>query len=43
MWNLKCDTDEPTYETETDSWTPGTDLRSPRGKVWGRNEVGCWS
>jgi len=21
MWNLKYDTTEPTYETETDSWT----------------------
>ena len=23
VWNLKQDTDEPVYEAETDSWTPG--------------------
>ena len=35
MWNLKYDTDEPIYETETDSWTQGADLQLPRGKGLG--------
>ena len=26
MWNLKYDTNEPTYEAETASWTQRTDL-----------------
>ena len=25
-WNLKYDTNEPIYKTETDSWTERTDL-----------------
>ena len=32
MWNLKYDTDELIYETETDSWTQKTDLWLPRGR-----------
>ena len=32
MWNLKYDTNELTYETETDSQTERTDLWLPRGK-----------
>ena len=31
MWNLKRDTDELTYETETDSQTSRTDLWLPAG------------
>ena len=31
MWNLKCDTNEPIYETETDSQTQRIDLWLPRG------------
>ena len=30
MWNLKCDTNELIYETETDSQTKKTDLWFPR-------------
>ena len=26
MWNLNYDTNEPKYETGTDSWTQSTDL-----------------
>ena len=33
MWNLKYDTNEFIYETETDSQTSRTDLWLPRG--WG--------
>ena len=33
MWNLKNDTNEPIYETETDSQTQRTELWSPG--VWG--------
>ena len=32
-WNLKHDTNELTYETETDSQTQRTDLLLPRG-IW---------
>ena len=35
MWNLKYDTNEPIYETETDSWTQRTDLWLPRGRGCG--------
>ena len=31
MWSLKYDTDEPMYETETESWTQRTDWWLPRG------------
>ena len=34
MWNLKYDTNELTYETETDSQTQRTDVLLPRG-WWG--------
>ena len=33
MWNLKYDTNEPTYETETDSQRTG--LLLPRGREEG--------
>ena len=32
IWNLKYDTDEPIYETETESGAYKTDLWLPRGK-----------
>ena len=32
MWNLKYDTNELIYKTETDSQTQRTDVRLPRGK-----------
>ena len=37
MWNLKCDTNKPKYETETKSRTQKTDGWLPRGR---RGEVG---
>ena len=35
MWNLKYDTNELIYETETDSQTQKTDLWLPRGRGGG--------
>ena len=35
MWNLKYDTNEHIYETETDSQTQRTDLWLPRGRTSG--------
>ena len=32
MWNLKYDTNELIYKTETDSQTQKTNLRLPKGK-----------
>ena len=34
MWNLKYDTNELIYETETDSQTLRTDRRLPWGRGW---------
>ena len=42
MWNLKYDTNELIYETETDSQTERTDLWGPRGGGWEREGVGIW-
>ena len=42
MWNLKYGTNEPTYETETDSQTQKTDLQLPRGEGWGRDGLRVW-
>ena len=42
MWNLKYDTNEAIYKTETDSETCRTDLWLPRGWGWGRDGVGGW-
>ena len=36
MWNLKCDTGEPIYETETESWTWRIDWWLPK-----RSELGA--
>ena len=49
MWNLKYDTNEPIYETETDSQTQKTDSQTqrtdlwlPRGRGSGRDGLGVW-
>ena len=36
MWNLKYNTNELIYRTETDSQTQSTDLRLSRGRGWGK-------
>ena len=33
MWNLKYDTDEPIYKTDTNSWTRRIDLWFPRDRL----------
>ena len=42
MWNLKYDTNERIYKTETDSQTQKTNLWLPKGKGggWGRDKLG---
>ena len=40
MWILKSDTNEPIYETETDSWTYRTDLWLPRKGRQGEESLG---
>ena len=35
MWNLKHDTNEPIYKTETDSWIYRTDMWLSRGREGG--------
>ena len=42
MWNLKYDTNELIYETETDSETQKTNLWLPKGKGDGRDKLGVW-
>ena len=43
IWNLKYDTNEHIYETETDSQTWRTDLWLPRwGWEWGKDGLGVW-
>ena len=43
MWNLKYDTNEPIYETETDSQTQRTDLSIAKGDgEWGTDGLGVW-
>ena len=41
MWNLKYDTNEPIYKTETDSQTERTNPWLPIG-AWGRDGLGVW-
>ena len=42
-WNLKYDTNELTYKTETDSQTEKTSLWLPKGKVGARRDkLGDW-
>ena len=43
MWNLKYNTSEIIYETETDSQTQRTDWWLPQGRgEWGREGLGVW-
>ena len=42
MQTLKQDTNEPLYETETESWTQKTDLWMPGRDDWERDEVAGW-
>ena len=42
MWNLKFNTNEPIYETETKSETQKTDCGCQRGGGQGRGGVGGW-
>ena len=42
MWDLKHDTNELTYETETDSQTQRTDLWLPRGRGGREGWIGIW-
>ena len=41
MWNLKNNTNDLIYTTETDSQTQKTNLHLPKGKV-GRGKLGVW-
>ena len=40
MWNLNYDTNEPIYETETESGTYRIDWWSPRGREMGEGWIG---
>ena len=42
MWNLKYDTDELIYETETDSQTQKKLMVIKGAKGWGRDKLGVW-
>ena len=43
MWNLKNDTNELIYKTETDSQIQKTNLQLPKGKeMEGRDKLGGW-
>ena len=42
MYNLKNDTNELIYETETDSRTSKTNLWLPKGKGGGWDKLGVW-
>ena len=42
MWNLKYDTKEPLYETETESGTRENRLGCQRSGVWERAALGAW-
>ena len=39
MWNLKNNTNESIYKTETDSQTQKTNLWLPKGKGFGEGEI----
>ena len=41
-WNLKYDTDELIYKTETDPLTQKTNLRLSKGKTRGTDKLGVW-
>ena len=40
MWNIKYDTKEPIYKTETDLWKRRRDLWLPRGRGLGKGWSG---
>ena len=40
MWNLKCGTDEPIYNTDMHSQTWRTHMSLPRGREW--DGMGVW-
>ena len=43
MWNLKCNTNESMFKTETNSQTEKTNLRLPEWKGMGRRDkLGVW-
>ena len=42
MWNLKYNTNEFIYKTETDSQTQKTNLQLPKGRKQGRDKLGIW-
>ena len=43
MWNLKNNTNECIYKTDTDSQTQTTNLWLPKGKEGGeRDKLGVW-
>ena len=42
MWNVKNDTNELIYKTETDSQTWKTNLWLPKGKGMRRDKLGIW-
>ena len=42
MWNLKNNTNESIYKTETDLQTQKTNLWLSQGKGRGRDKLGVW-
>ena len=42
MWNLKKDTNELIYKSDTDSQTSKTNLWLPKGEGEGRDKLGVW-
>ena len=42
MWNLKYETNEPIYETETKSEANRTDWQLPKGEGWERVGMRVW-
>ena len=42
VWNLKYDTDELIYETETDSKTENRLVAAKGEEEWGRDGLGVW-
>ena len=42
MWDVKYDTNELIYKTETDAQTQRADLWLPSGGQWGRDGLGVW-
>ena len=42
MWNLKKNTNELIYKTETDSQVSKINYGYQRGKVMGRDKLGIW-